>query len=127
MGIDGRIYPTSAIPKGRARSDQFAFMDDWYPVQVKQRDKIGRPDVDQFEAVMMRENRERGFLVGFDYTQDALQEIRRFEQRERKQIIPFRVSELLEDEMVKHRIPPSPAKASIGRLPKAARLLNHRR
>jgi site-specific DNA-methyltransferase (adenine-specific) len=54
MGIDGRIYPVSAIPVGKAKGDQFPFMDEWYPVQVKQRDKVGRPDIDSFEAVMHR-------------------------------------------------------------------------
>jgi hypothetical protein len=42
------------------------FMDVWYPVQVKQRDKVGRPDIDAFEAVMMREDRKLGYFVGFD-------------------------------------------------------------
>jgi hypothetical protein len=112
MGIDGRLYPMSSIPKGRARSDQFAFMDDWFPIQVKQRDKVGRPDIDQFEAAMIRENRTKGFFVGFDYTQDALQEIRRFRAKHQIEIVAFKVSELLEDEEAKQKIPPSPAKAS---------------
>ncbi len=29
-------------------------MDVWYPVQVKQKDKAGRPDIDSFEAMMTR-------------------------------------------------------------------------
>jgi hypothetical protein len=29
-------------------------MDHWYPIQVKQKDKVGRPDIDSFEAVMTR-------------------------------------------------------------------------
>ena len=58
MGIDGRIYPVGAIgDEVRRKAGEFAFMDDWYPVQVKQRDKVGRPDIDQFEAVMVREGR----------------------------------------------------------------------
>jgi hypothetical protein len=85
MGIDGRIYPVSAIPKGRGREDQFAFMDEWFPIQVKQCDKIGRPDVDSFEAVMMRENRAKGFLLGFDFTLDAEKEISRFNSSTGKQ------------------------------------------
>lgn len=119
MGIDGRIYPVSALPSGRTTQDKFAFMDEWYPVQVKQSQKIGRPDVDQFEAVMMREDRRTGFLVGFDYTLDALQEIRRFKGRTGREIVPRTVRELLdemyEDHVMKRRIPPSPAKASSGR------------
>jgi DNA modification methylase len=43
----------------RSFDDRHAFMDDWYPVQVKQTEKIGRPDVDMFEAVMMREERQK--------------------------------------------------------------------
>ncbi len=87
MGIDGRIFPVSSLPKGRAIADQFAFMDDWYPVQVKQKDKVGRPDVDSFEAVMARENREKGYLVGFDFTIDAQKEVRRFQQKEGREIV----------------------------------------
>jgi hypothetical protein len=96
MGIDGRIFPTSSIPQGRSRSDQFAFMDDWYPVQVKQTDKVGRPDVDKFEAVMTREDRHRGFIVGFGFTIDAEREVRRFNQKENREIVLLTVGDLLE-------------------------------
>ena len=116
MGIDGRIYPVSAIPNGRAREDQFAFMDEWYPTQVKQSDKIGRPDVDSFEAVMMRENREKEFMLGFEFSVDAEKEISRFQSRTGRKIIARRVKELLEDEQVIQHIPPSPAKESAGKL-----------
>jgi hypothetical protein len=53
------------------RNQDFAFMDQWYPIQVKQKDKAGRPDIDQFETAMMRENRTKGFFVSFDFTSDA--------------------------------------------------------
>jgi DNA modification methylase len=111
MGIDGRIYPVSALPTGRARADQFAFMDEWYPIQVKQKEKVGRPEIDSFEAVMMRESKEKGFFVGFDFTLDAEKEIRRFQTKTGREIIARRVNELLEDEQVARRIPPSPVKA----------------
>jgi len=116
MGVDGRIYPMSALPRGRVSEDQFAFMDEWYPIQVKQREKAGRPEIDQFEAAMMRENRTKGFFVAFDFTIDALQEIRRFHVKTQREIVPIKVHELLEDEQAKHRIPPSPARASAGPL-----------
>lgn len=116
MGIDGRIYPVSSLPQTKKRADDLPFMDDWFPIQVKQSDKVGRPDIDQFEAVMMRENRKKGFYVGFDYTLDSRQEIRRFRERTGNEIIAFTVSELLEDEVAKQRMPPSPAKASAGRV-----------
>ncbi len=98
MGIDGRIYPISSIPAGRGHEDQFAFMDEWFPVQVKQKDKVGRPDIDSFEAVMSRENRTRGFIVGFGFTSDAQREIDRFETRTGRTILALTVAELLAHE-----------------------------
>lgn len=98
MGIDGRIYPISAIPQRRGSSDQLAFMDEWYPIQVKQKDKAGRPEVDSFEAVMIRENRQRGFIVAFDFTLDAEREVRRFAQKEAREIDLLTVKELLDFE-----------------------------
>jgi len=50
----------------------------WYPIQVKQKDKVGRPDIDAFEAMIMREDCEKGFFVSFDYSSDALQETESF-------------------------------------------------
>src|ERR1017187_11038398 len=55
MGIDGRIFPASSAPS--KRPDAFDFMDQWYPIQVKQKDKAGRPDIDQFEAVDRKSTR----------------------------------------------------------------------
>ena len=70
MGIDGRIYPVSAMPKKAGEAaGELGFMDDWYPIQVKQKDKVGRPDIDAFEAAMTREDRTKGFFVAFDYSQ----------------------------------------------------------
>ncbi|MGH9643533.1 MAG: DNA methyltransferase [Terriglobales bacterium] len=122
MGIDGRLYPMSALPKQRAPEDAFAFMDEWFPIQVKQRDKAGRPDIDMFEAAIMRENRHKGFFVAFDYTSDARAEAARFQSRTQREIVLINVAELLESEVVKHRIPPSPAKATTGRLPARNRI-----
>jgi hypothetical protein len=48
--------------------------DDWLPIQVKQVDKVGRPDIDAFEAAMEREDQKRGFVVPFDFSRDAEQE-----------------------------------------------------
>jgi len=63
---------------------------------VKQKDKVGRPDVDSFETAMHRESRPKGFFVASDYTQDALDEIEAFYRREHKVIVAFTVPEILE-------------------------------
>jgi DNA modification methylase len=71
MGIDGRVFPVGTAPKKLPGSEGLAFMDDWYPIQVKQKDKTGRPDIDQFETALMRENRTKGFFVSFAFSSDA--------------------------------------------------------
>ncbi len=97
MGIDGKIFPVGAIPK--KEKDKFGFIDHWYPIQVKQKDKAGRPDIDSFEAVMMREDRAKGFFVSFDYTLDAENEVRAFFRRTGKEIVPVKVKQILEGDI----------------------------
>jgi site-specific DNA-methyltransferase (adenine-specific) len=100
MGIDGRIYPLSAMPKASGKqAGELDFMDEWYPIQVKQKDKAGRPDIDQFEAAMMRENRTKGFFVSFGFTSDAMLEIGQFFKREHRVIAPLTVQEILDDQI----------------------------
>ena len=104
MGIDGRIFPVGTKPydaetkKGQTAS---MFAGDWFPIQVKQVDKVGRPDIDAFEAVMTREERQRGFFVAFGYTADALREIDGFFRKSGKVIIALTVREILEEEIAR--------------------------
>jgi DNA modification methylase len=111
MGIDGKIYPLSALPERRTQSDQFAFMNTWYPVQVKQKEKAGRPDIDRFEAAMIREERVRGYFVSFGYTSDASREIDSFYRKTGREIVALTVKQLLEDEFIPMRRPPAAARA----------------
>jgi len=100
MGIDGRIYPLPAAPaKSGKAAGELDFMDDWYPIQVKQQDKVGRPDVDQFETAMRRAKRKKGFFVGFDFSQDSLTEIGAFFRREHTVIVPLTVREILDEQI----------------------------
>ncbi len=102
MGIDGRIYPVSALPKASGKAaGELDFMDEWYPIQVKQRDKVGRPDIDQFEAAMLRTKRKKGFFVGFDFSRDALAEIDGFFRREHAVISALTVREILDEEIAR--------------------------
>ncbi len=104
LGIDGRIYPVSAMPaKSGKRAGELDFMDIWYPIQVKQKDKAGRPDIDAFEAAMIRENRTKGFFVSFEFSGDALREIDGFFRREHRMIIPLTVKDILE-ETIAHKL-----------------------
>ncbi len=96
MGIDGRIFPVGTKPEDQNNM----FAGDWFPVQVKQVDKVGRPDIDAFEAVMMREDRTRGFFVAFGYTSDADAERTAFYKRTGRIIKLITVQEILDEQYV---------------------------
>ena len=98
MGIDGRIFPVHATPQKPAK-DALPFMADWYPIQVKQKDKAGRPDIDAFEAMMAREDRAKGFFVSFGFTSDALTEIQAYFKKSGRVIVPLTVNEILEEQI----------------------------
>lgn len=90
------------MPEQRGEAaGELSFTDVWYPVQVKQKDKAGRPDIDSFEAAMNRAKRNKGFFVAFDYSQDALDEIAGFFAREHKVIIPLTVREILDKDFAR--------------------------
>ena len=101
-GIDGRIFPVSALDSVRkAEADELALEEKFYAVQVKQKDKAGRPDIDAFETALRRAKCEKGFFVSFDYSSDALREIDRFFREEHRIIIPLTVREILDEEIAR--------------------------
>jgi len=102
MGVDGRIYPVSSSATPRKQQEgELGLKERWYPIQVKQKDKAGRPDIDAFEAMMMREDCEKGFFVSFDYSSDALQEIESFFKRSHKVIVALTVQEILDEQIAR--------------------------
>ena len=104
MGIDGRIFPVSALDNRRkAKADELQLEERWYPIQVKQKDKAGRPDIDAFEAMMAREDCAKGFFVSFDFTGDAETEVARFFKQTGKVIVLLTVRQIL-DEQIAHRL-----------------------
>jgi hypothetical protein len=76
-------------------------MDEWYPIQVKQTAKVGRPDIDAFETAMRRAKCDKGFFVSFDYSSDALREIGRFFREEHRIIVLLTVRDLLDEEIAR--------------------------
>ena len=105
MGIDGRIFPVGTKPsdaasKGKKGATDSMFAEDWYPIQVKQVDRVGRPDIDMFETVMEREDRERGFFVAFGYSRDSERECTAFHKRTGRIIKLLTVQEILDEEHV---------------------------
>jgi site-specific DNA-methyltransferase (adenine-specific) len=94
-GIDGRIYPVGVTPR-ETGAGELALEESWYPIQVKQKDKAGRPDIDALETAMRRAARTKGFFVSFDYSEDAEREVTRFWKEEQRTIILLTVKELLD-------------------------------
>lgn len=103
-GIDGRIFPVSALENRRkATADELQLEEKFYPIQVKQKDKVGRPDIDSFEAMMAREECQKGFFISFDYTSDAITEAGRFFKQTGRVIVLLTVREIL-DEQIAHKL-----------------------
>jgi DNA modification methylase len=101
-GIDGRIYPVAAMPESTGKkAGELDFMADWYPIQVKQKDKVGRPDIDSFETAMRRADCKKGFFVGFDYADTALIEIQRYFSKEHRIIVPLTVNDILNEHIAR--------------------------
>jgi hypothetical protein len=82
-------------------SAELGFMDVRYPIQVKHKDRVGRPDIDAFEALMTREDRTKGFFVAFDCSQDALTEVDAFFRKSGRAIVALTVREILDEQIVK--------------------------
>ena len=102
MGIDGRIFPVSALDNVRKPGvDELPLEERFFAMQVKQKDKAGRPDIDAFETAMRRAKCEKGFFVSFDYSTDALREIDRFFREEQRIIIPLTVREILDEDIAR--------------------------
>ena len=101
-GIDGRIFPVSALDNVRvAEATELPLEERFYAMQVKQKDKAGRPDIDAFETAMRRAKCEKGFFVSFDYSSDALREIDRFFREEQRIIVPLTVRDILDEEIAR--------------------------
>jgi DNA modification methylase len=97
-GIDGKLYPVDLEKKKKAGTDLFGDSDIYYPIQVKQKDKVGRPDIDSFESAIRRDGRRKGYFISFDYSSDAIHEIKRLDKVGEIEIIPIKVKDLLRRE-----------------------------
>lgn len=59
---------------------------------------MGRPAIDQFEAVMTREDRQRGFFVAVGYSSDAFTECNAFHKKTGHIIKLIMVQEILDEQ-----------------------------
>lgn len=107
-GIDGKLYPIEDIKKEKKGDKKypegknlFGDIDNYIPIQVKRTTQVGRPDIENFEVAMKRDKRVQGIFIGFDFSRDALQEIRRTEREEGLYIEPKTVNQIVEDQLDK--------------------------
>lgn len=98
FGIDGKLYPIEQTKIKKEDKGLFGDIDIYYPIQVKQKSKVGRPDIDSFETAMRRDKRRKGYFISFDFTTDAIKEIQRLDKEGEIEIIPIAVKELLKKE-----------------------------
>jgi DNA modification methylase len=101
MGIDGRLYPVEFEKKKDSTKGIFGDIDNYYPVQVKQMDKVGRQDIDNFETAIRRDGRNRGYFVAFDYSSHAKDEVKRLYKEGDIEIILISVKDLIKAEQIK--------------------------
>lgn len=95
FGIDGKLYPIEITKKKKEDKDLFGDKDIYYPIQVKQKEKAGRPDIDSFETAIKRDGRRKGYFIAFGFSQDAIKEIQRLDKEGEIEIIPIKVKDLL--------------------------------
>jgi hypothetical protein len=65
------------------------------PIQVKQQDHVGRETVDKFETALRRVKYDSGFIIGFGFTKDAVEEVARVKREEGVTIKLIKVAQLL--------------------------------
>lgn len=101
FGIDGRLYPIEIEKKKKDDKDLFGDTDKYLPVQVKQMEKVGRPDIDKFVSAIKRDGRIKGYFVAFGFSKDAEKEMKRLWKTGEVDINLIEVSSLLKAEAMK--------------------------
>jgi DNA modification methylase len=103
LGLDGKIYliDRASLPRRQGESI-FGEKQSYLPVQVKhtqsEKSKIGRPVIDSFAHALERDGRPAGFVIGWEFSKDALVEIERLRKADpQKIVIPVTVQRLIEE------------------------------
>lgn len=90
--IHGTHAPRKSADMG---IDGYTFLER-LPVQVKQTEKVERPDIDSFQTAFRREGKHRGYVIGFQFTSPAYGEVARAEREDDIEIELVEVSAILE-------------------------------
>ena len=95
--IISRVLGThSPHKKGRDGGiDGYSFMEQ-LPIQVRQRDRVGRIEIDAFQTAVARTRKHKGYYVAYSYTRDAYAEVARAKRERGPEIALVTVADLVE-------------------------------
>jgi DNA methylase/Restriction endonuclease len=75
--------------------DGYSFLED-APIQVKQSERVGRPEIDKFETAVERSGRDKGYVVAFSFTKGAHEETARAKRDAGIEIVLVTVEDVVE-------------------------------
>jgi DNA modification methylase len=74
--------------------DGYSFLEN-APIQVKQSERVGRPEIDKFETAVERDGDDRGYMVAFSFTKGAYEEAARAKRERGLSIVLVTVEDVL--------------------------------
>lgn len=66
-----------------------------YPLQVKQQEHVGRPEIQKFQSVIRAEKKNKGYFFAFSFSKPAHEEVARCKQEENIEIELHEVQKLM--------------------------------
>ena len=88
----GEQSPRKTADKG---IDGYSFFER-LPIQVKQKERVGRPELDAFETAIRREKKHKGFLVAFSFSKGAIEGAALARKERNIQIVPVKVEDVVQ-------------------------------
>jgi DNA modification methylase len=71
-----------------------------YPIQVKQSEKVGRPELDKFYSAIIRSKKNKGYFIAFSFSTGAITEAQRLIREENIVLNLVTVQDILEGKIV---------------------------
>jgi DNA modification methylase len=92
------VQRVMGTPSSRLTSDMgvdgYSFFEQ-LPIQVKQRDHVGRPDIDTFRTAVERDGKHKGFVVAFSFTRGAIDEVARLRKADNIEIVLVKAEDIV--------------------------------
>lgn len=92
--VFGRHSPKPVADMG---IDGFTYIEH-HPIQVKQIEAVGRPEIDKFVGVLNRQKTNKGMIIGLGFSRGAYDEVSRLKHEDKKHIDLIECEKLLKGE-----------------------------